>query len=553
MKHLFIYLTLLGGMLASCNAQNATNTDEEGQEIKKNVSKRDRSITKANSYSTLFLDSLALEKFIAEKKIADTMSRRMRSFYNARNYQFAWFSSDGLTEQARGFWNLHDYHTTYAHDSSLHDKTLQKRMDNLIVEEKISVSASDKNMLRTELQLTQHFIQYMLGAYEEGYVKRKEMERFVPTKKRDPLELADSLIKKKHKDNKYFEDANERYGALKNFLNQYYTIVAKGGWKPIPAGTKSLKKGSSSPLIRQIKDQLRMTGDLKGNDTTMVFNDTLEMAIKNFQLRHGYKPDGVVGPAVIKELSVPAQARLQQILMNMERMRWMPNEPKSDNLIVVNIPEFVLHMYEGNKKVWDMNVVVGKEGHNTMMFTGDLNQVVFSPHWNVPPSIVKNEILPALNKNPNYLAAQNMEIVGDDGGLPSIRQKPGGKNALGQVKFLFPNSFNIYFHDTPSKSLFEKDKRAYSHGCIRLSDPYKMAAYLLRNQPEWTPEKILDAMNAGVEKFVKVKKPVPVFISYYTAWVDDAGQLNFREDIYDHDASLARKMFTGLPQQTAKK
>jgi murein L,D-transpeptidase YcbB/YkuD len=249
---------------------------------------------------------------------------------------------------------------------------------------------------------------------------------------------------------------------------------------------------------------------------------------------------------------VPVQRRLQQLLMNMERMRWMPNQPRSDNLIVVNIPEFVLHMYEGNKKVWDMNVVVGKEGHNTMMFTGDLNQVVFSPHWNVPPSIVKKEILPAINNNPNYLADQNMEIVGEEGGLPKIRQLPGGENALGSVKFLFPNSFNIYFHDTPSKSLFSKDKRAYSHGCIRLSDPEKMAKYLLRNQPDWTPENIEEAMNAGEEKFVKVKKPVPVFITYYTAWVDQNGLLNFREDIYKHDEKLARKMFTGQ-QLIAKK
>ena len=138
-----------------------------------------------------------------------------------------------------------------------------------------------------------------------------------------------------------------------------------------------------------------------------------------------------------------------------------------------------------------------------------------------------------------------MEITGTVDGLPDIRQLPGEKNALGKVKFLFPNSFDIYFHDTPSKSLFARDKRAYSHGCIRLSDPEKMANYLLRNNPEWTPEKISEAMNSGKEKYVKLKTPVPVFISYYTAWVDETGNLNFREDIYKHDASLARKMFVG--------
>lgn len=197
-----------------------------------------------------------------------------------------------------------------------------------------------------------------------------------------------------------------------------------------------------------------------------------------------------------------------------------------------------------NKKVFDMDVVVGKEGHNTTMFTGDLNQIVFSPYWNVPPSIVKNEILPDIEKDPNYLAENNMEEYGTEDGLPKIRQLPGPDNSLGRVKFLFPNSFNIYFHDTNAKELFNKSKRAYSHGCIRLSDPEKMAEYLLRDQPEWTPSRIEEAMNNDKETYVKLKNPVPVFITYYTSWVDDNHQLNFREDIYGHDSTMARKMFT---------
>jgi L,D-transpeptidase YcbB len=290
---------------------------------------------------------------------------------------------------------------------------------------------------------------------------------------------------------------------------------------------------------------LQITGELPGSDTSSLFNDSLTAAVKIFQERHGFKPDGIVTEALIKEMNVPAQKRIQQILINMDRMRWMPSRPDG-NLIVVNIPEFVLHVWEGKTKAFDIDVVVGKEGHNTMMFTGNLNQVVFSPYWNVPPSIVKNEILPAIEKNPNYLEKENMEVTGDgEDGLPEIRQRPGTKNALGKVKFLFPNSFNIYFHDTPSKDLFNRSKRAFSHGCIRLSDPVKMAHYVLRNNPEWTPEKIDDAMNSGKEKYVKVKDPIPVFITYYTAWVDEYGQMNFREDIYDHDARLAAKMFTG--------
>jgi L,D-transpeptidase YcbB len=177
------------------------------------------------------------------------------------------------------------------------------------------------------------------------------------------------------------------------------------------------------------------------------------------------------------------------------------------------------------------------------MFSGSLNQVVFSPYWNVPENIVKKEILPSIEKNSYYLAENNMEITGEEEGVPVIRQLPGDKNQLGKIKFLFPNSFNIYFHDTPYKDLFNRDKRAFSHGCIRLREPVKLAEYLLVNQPQWTPEKIDSAMNSGKEKYVRVKDPVPVLIYYYTAWVDGNKQLQFRDDIYGHDEKLGRKLF----------
>ena len=540
MKRLLIYSVLISTLFAAC--QNASssddNTTEDGKEEKRKITKREYGITKENSYSDLFVDSTVVEKYIADSQLPDSIARRMRSFYNARNYQFAWFASSGLTEQARSFWNLHDYVTTYNNDTSLRDKELQKRMDAYIVEEKLAASASG-NFVKTELTLTQHFLKYMLSNYEKGYVKRKEMERFVPYVKRDPMELADSLLNKKHNDNKYFEDVHEPYKLLKEKLAVYYAVAKNGGWPEIPA-VKTLKPGTSSPAVPAIKRRLQLSGDMPGNDTTTIFNDTLETAVRRFQQSLGYKPTGVVNAQLVKDMNVPAKQRLSQILLNMDRMRWMPTEP-SGQLIVVNIPEFILHVYEGKQKAFDMNVVVGKEGHNTVSFSGDLSTIVFSPYWNVPPSIVKDEILPKLSDG--YLESQNMEQVGTEGGLPVIRQKPGPKNSLGQVKFLFPNSFNIYFHDTPAKSLFSQDKRAYSHGCIRLAEPEKMAQYLLRDNPEWTPEKISEAMNGEKEQYVKLKKPVPVIISYYTSWVDENGLLNFRDDIYKHDSDVTGKMF----------
>jgi murein L,D-transpeptidase YcbB/YkuD len=345
---------ILCSLLAACNAQEnsgtATADDEQAAPVKK-ISRRDVSITPANAYNDLFLDSTAVEAFIAEHKVPDSISRRIRSFYNTRNYQFAWFSSKGLTEQARGFWNLHDYHTSYNHDSVLHDKALQKRMDRLAAEEELAVSASDKSFINTEITLTEHFIQYSLNAYEGGYVKRKEMERFVPRKQEDAMQLADSILNKKHKDNKYFEDVNPSYKALKQELSRYYTIAKNGGWPTIDTVIKKgLKQGMVSPHIAVIKQRLQLTGDMPAGDSSQVFNDTLVQGVKSFQQRHGYTPDGIISANLIKDMNVPALQRVQQILINMDRMRWMPSRPSGD-LILVNIPEFVLHVMDGAKKV----------------------------------------------------------------------------------------------------------------------------------------------------------------------------------------------------------
>ncbi|HUP13165.1 MAG TPA: L,D-transpeptidase family protein, partial [Niastella sp.] len=344
--------------------------------------------------------------------------------------------------------------------------------------------------------LTQSLISYALKNFEKGYVKRKELERFVPFKKEDPIQLADSLLTKKHKDNKYFEDINVAYKALKGQLQKYYDIHKQGGLPAIPAFDKSVKKGTRAPQITLIKQYLTKTGDMPAGDTSAVFNDTLAQGITSIQQRFGMKPTGTLSKELIVAMNVSVRDRIEQLLINLGRMRWMPSQPNG-TLIVVNIPEFNLHVLENGKKVFDMNVVVGKEGHSTTQFTGTMNQIVFAPYWNIPPNIVTKEIMPEIEKDAHYLEKNDMEDQGDkDGdGINDIRQLPGEKNALGKVKFLFPNSFDIYLHDTPAKSLFSKDKRAFSHGCIRLADAKKMAEYLLRNDPDWDATKIDEAMN----------------------------------------------------------
>jgi murein L,D-transpeptidase YcbB/YkuD len=291
---------------------------------------------------------------------------------------------------------------------------------------------------------------------------------------------------------------------------------------------------------------LRVTGDYRVEDTTGIFNPELTEAVKQYQRRMGLTDDGVVGKSVVRELNVPIRKRIEQLLINMERMRWMPNIPEG-NGILVNIPQYELHVMEEGEIVFQMDIVVGKTGSETVIFADELQYVVFSPYWNVPRSIVRSEIYPAMQKNPNYLAEKNMEQIGFSNGLPIVRQKPGNNNSLGRVKFIFPNSYNIYLHDTPSKSLFGAERRAFSHGCIRVSQPAKLAEYLLRNQKDWPSDKISQAMRVNTEKWVSLEKPLPVFISYFTAWVDQGGLLHFREDIYGHDQKMAERLFVADP------
>ncbi len=545
-----IFIATLMLLVASCSDskkdKDAVNNNPEIENVDevekdtiqaKKVTDRDYSISKANAYNDLFLDSLAMEDYISKRQLADKkIARRIRSFYNARNYQYAWFSSNGLTEQSRFFWNQYDYAVTHLKDTSLVNSVFYKDAERYLNQEKITANMNDKGILSTEFGFTEYFIRFINSTYEKGYVKRKEQEKFIPIKKQDPIAMADSLLNKKHSDEKYYEQVNDMYGNLKKNLQLYHEIAKAGGWGIIPTA-KAIKKGETQTSIPIIKKRLQLTLDMPGDDSSSVFTDTLELAVKKFQKKYGYKQDGIVTATLIKDMNIPAKERLMSILLNMDRMRWLPQKP-TGNLIIVNLPEFMLHVYDGNKTVFDMVVVVGKVGNNTMMFNGDLNQIYFSPYWNVPQSIIKSEIMPAIARNPGYLDRKNMERVGS-----GIRQRPGPGNALGKVKFIFPNSFNMYFHDTPSKSLFGLDKRAFSHGCIRLSEPQKMAEWLLRNDPEWNKEKIVSAMNQTKEKSVKLNKPVPVFIIYYTAWVDNDGQLNFRDDVYQHDSELVKKMF----------
>jgi murein L,D-transpeptidase YcbB/YkuD len=496
---------------------------------------RNLTIDKKNAFNDLFLDSADVEKFLASENPGDTLSEAIRGFYNARNYEYAWFSSAGMIEPAFSFHSL--YYTD--NDKDQFNKSLERRLDK--IEQDSTFNPNDSSVVRTELEVTLRFIEYALKHYKDKDVSIIKLATYIPVKKTTILASADSaLADNSDNDLASISDAAK---LLKEPLRKYTDIARKGGWQSIDTTVKKLSAGKNSPQVLQIKKRLQMSGELAGDDTTTLFTPELEAAVKAYQQSHGYKPIGIVTKGLVTDMNITALGRVQQILINMQRMRWMPTQT-GEKMILVNIPEFEMYMDSGKTVLFQMDVVVGKQGHNTTMFSGNMSEIVFSPYWDVPPSIVKKEILPHIARDKDYLEKNDMEITGHEGGLPVVRQKPGEKNALGKVKFLFPNSFNIYLHDTPEKGLFSRSVRDLSHGCIRLSDAPKLAHYLLQNSDTWTPEKIDSAMDSGVQQFVRLKKVVPVVITYYTAWVDAAGMLHFADDIYSHDSKMAVKMFT---------
>jgi murein L,D-transpeptidase YcbB/YkuD len=542
----FIIPVILAVMFYSCEV--STSSRQSSQDSVKNenavdttpVIVRDTSITSENAYNNLFLDSAMVQAFIATYAVPDTEASAIRNFYNQRNYEFAWFSNSGLTDEGRNFWSAYIYSKGSITDTGK-DKKLSYVMDTLLnTTDSFLVNAGDSSFVNMELSVTRKFTAYNNDRNNDAIPNYIGIQRLLPTKKIDALVLADSLLKQGDSIGA-ISNIREPYKALQKQLGIYLSIAKAGEPAPIVLNGR-LKKGAVAPEILALKKRFQSTGNLPLTDTSAVFDDSLEVAIKSCQSAIGMQADGAITEAFIKQINIPARQRISQLLVNMNRLLWLPSR-LPENYIQVNIPEFMLHVYEHNYKVFDMPVVVGREGTNTMMFTGNLNQVVFSPYWNLPASIVEKEILPAMQRDPRYLEKNRMEVTGQRDSLPVIRQLPGKGNALGRVKFLFPNSYDIYLHDTEAKYLFNANKRAFSHGCIRLADAEKMANYILRDDKEWSREKIAEAMNSDKEKFVRVKNPIPVFITYVTAWVDEAGKLQFRDDIYGRDTTAAAKLF----------
>ena len=524
----FIGLLVLGLTACHSGPSPATSKNTDSNTLKKTPAADTALAGSFSSQSTLRFDSTLLDTFFAQYPTLSAYNADVRQFYRARNDAFAWYDAKGQIEQAGHLYNkINNLSDEGINTRAPYIRSLDTLMGNTDLTDRAS-------LVRTELLLTSmyfYFAQRAWAGLEES--KTKKIEWLLPRKKISYGDWLQSYLHKPDSGMVAKEPVYRQYFLLKEYLHRYIRILQQNDWKPLSMEKSSYRAGDSAALLKDIRKRLQALGDSPGNDTGCLYDAGMEQAIKNFQHRLGMKEDGIITRSVLSELNTPIQKRISQILVNMERSRWLPDTVRGDYL-AINIPEFKLHMYRDDSLLWDMNVVVGRSVYKTVIFSGTMKNIVFSPYWNVPPGILKKEVLPGIKRNKNYLATHHMEMDGNGG----VRQKPGPWNSLGGVKFLFPNSYAIYLHDTPAKNLFGENDRAFSHGCIRLGEPAKLAAYLLRNDPAWDPEKIAKAMHTGKEKWVTLKGAVRVFIVYFTAWVDRQGRLNFRKDIYARDKRL---------------
>ncbi|MCB0757518.1 MAG: L,D-transpeptidase family protein [Flavobacteriales bacterium] len=508
-------------------------------------------------YTTRRMDSTDVLAFLEVNPQYRGDSAEIRVFYAARGHQYAWFVNDSLSTGAEAMLNLLDPTGNGREAAPWRMLVAEARSDSVL---------SDSLRLHVELGLT---AQFFLMAHKEygGYVQGdlRELDWYIPRRKKNYTMLLDSLVAGRT-DLSPIEPVHPQYQGLKYRLQRYYEAEAEGPLDTFAFHNARVAMGDTLPELCDLRHRLFQLGDLGVDSITYTMDSTLFNGIVNFQERHGLKGTGKLDADLAAALNVPIAERIRTILLNMERLRWVNPTPPKDH-ILVNIPEYRLHVFENGKDTLSMNVVVGAVATHTVIFSGELSQIAFAPYWNIPKSIIRNEVAPAMRRNANYLAKQRMELVRGSEIVPTssvdwstwqgdgpfrVRQRPGANNSLGLVKFLFPNEYSIYLHDTPAKSRFIPEKRAFSHGCIRLSEPKKLADYLLRNDSTWTPDAIEKAMHASKEKVINLRPPMPVTIGYFTAWVDTEGRLNFRDDVYGHDARLARELFAPETVATAE-
>jgi murein L,D-transpeptidase YcbB/YkuD len=486
----------------------------------------------------------------------------LHQFYADRGFKPAWSDDTGPLPQAAAFvTQIHAAPRDGLRPSDYHLAPIETLLAEIQGRRARNLPADPDRVADLELLLTDAFLLYgshlLTGhvnpetIHSQWLIESRDADLAAILRRAlnaDEIEKALDGLRPQHVD----------YADLKEALSLCENRMIAGEWPHVPPGP-NMEEGDRGHRVTVLRSRLAATNDLDPSlaSDSDHFDEGLERAVLRFQKRHGLKADGIVGPETLRVLNLPPEHWVSQLKANLERWRWLPQD-LGRRYVLVNIANFELEIVEDGQVIMTMRVVVGRRYRRTPVFTDTMTYMEINPYWHVPPRIAIRDIVPQIQKDPEYLARKKIRIFESwDDQAPEIqpesidwsqasarnfpfklRQEPGADNALGRVKFMFPNRFNVYLHDTPAQDLFQKVKRTFSSGCIRIERPTDLAEYLLREDPGWTRNRIVDAIDSGETQAVRIPKPLPVHLLYWTAWVDSEGTVHFRDDIYGRDKRL---------------
>ena len=481
-------------------------------------------------------------------------------FYEERDFRPAWIEETGISFQAEDLIRvIRAAYLEGLYPGDYHTATVEELIRNM--KEGVSPQDDPELLADIDMLLTDAFLMYA-GHISSGLIDSETMcrRKLIDHRHTDVVRhLHVALVAKSVESTlESLRPPHRVYHGLRAALKQYRDIESRGEWPAMPPGLK-MRSGTIDDRVRLLRRHLIVTGDLPAQHSidSDLFDDNLRRAVRRYQRRHGLTVDGVVGPDTAACINVPVSEWIRKIVVNLERLRWIPREAAWSS-IMINIADFQLDAVEDERSVFSMKVVVGSNYRKTPLFSGMMSYLVINPYWYIPTKLVEKDIYPMIKKKRNFLTVQKIRVFKHWGrDAPEIdpatvdwsrlergtfyyklRQDPGPQNSLGRIKFVFPNKYAVYLHDTPHKELFAMNSRGFSAGCIRIEKPIELAAYVLREYEEWTPAAIRNVIVSGERRVIHLPRKIPVNLLYRTAWTDFDDVVHFRHDIYERDDSL---------------
>lgn len=591
-----IFIVLIAAGCVAPKQENLIKNQESPSESQKSSTQLVSNVARQKIQSQSYIPTIQIQ---TQNVKAD---KNLPTLYSENNYSLYWIDSNGPTSNA---YEMVEVIRISSDEALIPDDYNIKEIDATLKRLEVSgKSYNTEDLAELELLLSNSFLKYAHDIHY-GRVRAEQINLDLISGEK-PVEMSKLLLEATTSNNvqgtlETLMPKYPVYGKLKVALKQYREIAAKGGWQGVPYGDK-FKKGARGQRVIALRERLKVTGELDpSTPDSEVFDSTLEIAVKEYQERNGLYVDGVVGESTLEALNVPVEERVSQIELTMERWRLLP-QYMGNKYILVNIANYHLYGVENNNDRLNMRIVVGKPEWNTPMFSEEMTHIVMNPYWNIPPSIFKDDIAPRIRQDSEYLSKRGIDAVGlnapkkivvkesetievaenvetADAGDTSgesgesslseveiqnkkaqeeyiakvlsgnyrLRQNPGPGNPLGQIKFLFPNKHSVYLHDTPNRGFFKRAQRNFSHGCIRVEKPLDLAEFVLASNAEWDQDKIQSSINSRKTRTVHLNQTIPVYILYFTSWVDDQGNVNFHKDIYGLDQTLLNALRTTRP------